>query len=102
MWPTPSGLIQGPGAQDPGMAKISDVAKLAGVSTATVSAVINDQDVVKPHTKRRVLAAIRKLDYHPNLYARSLARGRSAMLGLIISDIINPFFAEIAQIVQAE
>ncbi len=84
------------------MARIADVAKLAGVSTATVSAVVNGQDIVKPLTKRRVLEAIRKLNYQPNLYARSLARGRSAMIGLIISDIINPFFAEIAQIVQAE
>lgn len=84
------------------MAKIDDVARLAGVSTATVSAVVNDLDVVKPRTRRRVLDAIRKLNYQPNLYARGLARGRSAMLGLIISDIINPFFAELAQIVQAE
>lgn len=84
------------------MANIGDVARLAGVSTATVSAVLNGLDVVKPKTRRRVLDAIQKLDYQPNLYARSLARGRSAMLGLIISDIINPFFAEIAQVVQAE
>ena len=84
------------------MANIDDVAKLAGVSTATVSAVLNGQNIVKPQTLRRVKDAIRKLNYHPNLYARSLARGRSAMIGLIISDIINPFFADIAQVVQAE
>jgi LacI family transcriptional regulator len=84
------------------MAKIDDVAKLAGVSTATVSAVVNGQDVVKPKTRRRVLDAIRTLNYQPNLYARSLARGRSRMLGIVISDIVNPFFAEIAQVSQAE
>jgi DNA-binding LacI/PurR family transcriptional regulator len=84
------------------MAKIDDVAKLAGVSTATVSAVINGQDIVKPRTRIKVLKAIQRLNYHPNLYARSLARGRSAMLGVIVSDITNPFFAEIAQGVQAE
>ncbi|MGA8596627.1 MAG: LacI family DNA-binding transcriptional regulator [Bryobacteraceae bacterium] len=84
------------------MAKIDDVAKLAGVSTATVSAVINGQDIVKPKTRVKVLKAIQKLNYHPNLYARGLARGRSAMLGVIVSDITNPFFAEIAQAVQTE
>jgi DNA-binding LacI/PurR family transcriptional regulator len=84
------------------MAKIDDVAKLAGVSTATVSAVINGQDIVKPRTQTKVLKAIQKLNYHPNLYARSLARGRSMMLGVIISDLNNPFFAEIAQAVQTE
>src|SRR5579884_110574 len=78
--------------RSPLMANIDDVAKLAGVSTATVSAVLNGQDVVKPQTRRRVNEAIRKLNYHPNLFARSLARGRSALLGLVISDIINPFF----------
>ena len=82
------------------MAKIGDVAKLAGVSTATVSAVINGVDTVKPKTKRRVLAAVEKLNYQPNLYARSLARGRSRMLGVIVSALDNRFFAEIAQIAE--
>lgn len=84
------------------MANISDVARLAGVSTATVSAVLNGRNVVKPQTRRVVLEAIKKLNYHPNLQARNLARGHSGILGLVISDIINPFFAEIAQVVQAE
>ena len=82
------------------MSSIDDVAKLAGVSTATVSAVVNGQDIVKPRTRKRVLDAIRTLNYEPNFYARTLARGRSTILGIIISDIVNPFFAEIAQIVQ--
>ncbi len=84
------------------MAKIDDVARVAGVSTATVSAVINGQDIVKPKTRNNVLKAIEKLNYHPNLHARSLARGRSAILGVIVSDLSNPFFAEIAQAVQRE
>ncbi len=82
------------------MAKIDDVAKLAGVSTATVSAVINGLETVKPRTKRRVLAAVQKLNYQPNLYARSLARGRSRMLGVIVSTLDNRFFAEIAQVAE--
>lgn len=84
------------------MSSIDDVAKLAGVSTATVSAVVNGQDIVKPRTRKRVLDAIRELNYEPNFYARTLARGRSSILGVIISDIVNPFFAEIAQIVQED
>jgi DNA-binding LacI/PurR family transcriptional regulator len=75
--------------------KIDDVAKRAGVSTATVSAVVNGQNTVETKTRRRVLAAIRKLNYQPNLYASNLARGRTRLLGVIISDIVNPFFGEI-------
>src|ERR1035437_7662936 len=82
------------------MPSIEDVAKLAGVSTSTVSAVVNGQEIVKPRTKKRILDAIRALNYEPNFYARNLARGRSNTIGIIISDILNPFFAEIAQIVQ--
>jgi DNA-binding LacI/PurR family transcriptional regulator len=82
------------------MSSIDDVAKLAGVSTATVSAVVNGQDIVKPRTRKKVLDAIRTLNYEPNFYAQTLARGRSTIIGIIISDIVNPFFAEIAQIVQ--
>lgn len=84
------------------MARIYDVAKLAGVSTATVSAVVNKQDRVEARTRRRVLAAIKKLHYQPNLYASNLARGRTRVLGLIVSDVVNPFFSEIALAVREE
>lgn len=84
------------------MAKIYDVARLAKVSTATVSAVVNGQNRVDPKTKRRVLAAIKKLHYQPNLYASNLARGATRLLGLIVSDLVNPFFAEIAQSIRRE
>ena len=84
------------------MASIYDVAALAHVSTATVSAVINGQDKVEAKTRRRVQAAIKKLHYQPNLYARNLARGRSQLLGLIISDVVNPFFGELAQSIRLE
>lgn len=82
------------------MASIDDVAKLAGVSPATVSAVVNGQAIVKPRTREKVLAAIRELNYEPNYHARTLARGRSNIIGIVISEITNPFFAEIAQIAQ--
>lgn len=84
------------------MASIYDVAKVARVSTATVSAVVNGQDKVEAKTRRRVLAAIKKLHYQPNLYARNLARGRTHLLGLIFSDVVNPFFGELAQSIRLE
>ena len=81
---------------------IEDVAKQAGVSLSTVSAVINRVDVVKPDTRQRILAAIKQLNYHPNLYASNLARRRTRILGLIVSDIVNPFFAETARAIERE
>ena len=72
---------------------LNAVAKRAGVSTATVSRVLNDLDVVKSSTRARVLKAAQDLNYHPNLHARSLARGKSRTLGILISNMENPFFS---------
>lgn len=83
-------------------ANIYQVAKAAKVSTATVSAVVNDHDVVEAKTRKRVLAAIKQLHYQPNVYASNLARARVHMLGLIVSDIVNPFFGELAHVIQQE
>ena len=71
------------------------VARKAGVSTATVSRVLNDLKVVKNETRARVLKAAQDLNYHPNLHARSLARGKSRTLGILISNMENPFFFDI-------
>jgi LacI family transcriptional regulator len=71
------------------------VAKKAGVSTATVSRVLNDLKVVKNSTRARVLKAVEELNYHPNLHARSLARGKSRTLGVLVSNMENPFFFDI-------
>ena len=76
---------------------IKVVAKTAGVSTATVSRLINGSSTVRPQTARRIWRVIRRLDYHPNTQARSLVSGRSRILGLIISDISNPFFPELVK-----
>lgn len=80
--------------------RIKDVAKLAGVSTATVSHVINKTRFVKPETKRKVLDAIENAAYTPNIHARNLASGQSRTLGLIISDITNPFFPDLVKSIQ--
>jgi LacI family transcriptional regulator len=71
------------------------VAKRAKVSTATVSRVLNNTGPVKATTKARVLKAVEELKYHPNLHARSLAGGKSRTLGIIVSNMENPFFFDI-------
>jgi LacI family transcriptional regulator len=71
------------------------VAKKAGVSTATVSRVLNNLNVVKGSTRARVLRAAEELKYHPNLHARSLARGKNRTLGILVSSMENPFFFDI-------
>ncbi len=74
------------------MANIKDVARAAKVSTATVSAVLNDTAYVSPDLRSRVLAAIKELNYSPSLAARSLKRGRSQLIALVVADLANPFF----------
>lgn len=74
---------------------MQDVAERAGVSVTTVSHVLNNTRPVAVQTRHRVLSATRDLKYYKNTSARLLARGRSDSFGLIISDIENPFFAEL-------
>lgn len=69
-----------------------DVARLAGVSVATVSAVINGSTTVREHRARRVHEAMEALDYHPDHVARSLRMGRTDVIGMVVPDITNPFF----------
>lgn len=77
--------------------KIQEVARRARVSAATVSRTINKPSLVDPDTAKRVWKAIEKLRYYPNTQARSLVSGRSRIVGLIVSDITNPFFPELIQ-----
>jgi DNA-binding LacI/PurR family transcriptional regulator len=81
--------------------RIKDVAREAGVSTATVSHVINKTKYVTDVTRQKVLQAIKKYNYHPNAHARTLASGRSNMIGLLVSDIANPFFPELVKSIEA-
>jgi LacI family transcriptional regulator len=77
------------------MANIKDVARKAGLSVATVSHVLNGTKRTRPQTRQRVLRAVQQVGYTQNQAARNLARGKSNMMALIISDIRNPFFPEI-------
>src|SRR3984885_7833214 len=72
-----------------------ELAKLAGVSSGTVSNVINGVAEVSERSRRKVLNAIKELNYQPNLIARSLRTNRTHTLGIIIPDITIPFFARV-------
>lgn len=76
---------------------IEKVAQKARVSTATVSRTINGLGNVRPETATRVWDAVKALGFYPNAYARTLGSGRSRILGLIISDICNPFFPDLVK-----
>jgi LacI family transcriptional regulator len=79
------------------MVAVRDVALRAGVSTSTVSHVLNGTRFVSAGLRKRVLAAVEDLDYQPNAAAQSLTLKRSKAIGLIVSDIRTPFFASVAR-----
>jgi LacI family transcriptional regulator len=83
-------------------ATLGDVAQHAGVSPSTVSNVVRGAAVVAAPTRRRVLNAIEQLGYRPNALARHLLQGRSTTVGIIARDLRNPFFAEMASLVERE
>ncbi|MEV5542141.1 LacI family DNA-binding transcriptional regulator [Saccharopolyspora shandongensis] len=83
------------------MPKISDVARLAGVSPATVSRVLNHPDMVTQDKRDQVLAAMRELEYRPNAVARNLRRGHFDTLALLVGDVSQPFHARLAKAVES-
>ncbi|MGE4584472.1 MAG: LacI family DNA-binding transcriptional regulator [Sphaerochaeta sp.] len=78
-------------------ATIKDVAKLAGVSIATVSRVLNKLEVVNPETERKVLSAVTMLHYQRNAVARSLKLKETKSIGIMVPEISNTFFTEIVE-----
>ncbi len=80
------------------MTSITEVARLAGVSIATASRVVSEADYpVSAHTRERVLDAARELDYVPSALARGLLKSQVPLVGVIVHDITDPYFAEIAR-----
>jgi LacI family transcriptional regulator len=79
------------------MITVKDVARRAGVSTATVSHVINETRFVSEELRAKVYQAMEALDYRPNAIARSLRRRRTQNIGMIIPDVAYPFLAEVAR-----
>ena len=80
---------------------MKQVAKLAGVSPATVSRVLNKTHYIAAATEKRVLEAVSKLNYYKNVHAKRLSTGQSDLFGLVISEIANPYFPEIIRGFQA-
>jgi DNA-binding LacI/PurR family transcriptional regulator len=82
------------------VATMADVAREAGVSQSTVSRVFSLPETVRADTRLRVLEAARRLEFTPNRAASALARGRTRTLGLLVPDVVNPYYAEIIKAVQ--
>ncbi|MEV0901092.1 LacI family DNA-binding transcriptional regulator [Actinoplanes sp. NPDC049802] len=74
---------------------LRDVARLAGVSHQTVSRAINDKGEIDPETRRRVLEVVQRLRYRPSRHARGLVRPDTITIGLVVADVVNPFFPEL-------
>lgn len=79
-----------------------EVARLAAVSPATVSRVLNGSQTVREASRRRVLEAVARVDYRPNRLARNLRRQQADMIGVVVSDIENPHFSETVRVVEDE
>lgn len=79
---------------------LHDVARKAEVSIATVSRVVNGQNVVKETTRKRVLKALKESNYHPNINARALSVRHNRVIALIVSNLANPYFADIYRILE--
>lgn len=76
---------------------LRDIARLVGVSHTTVSRVLNKDPRVRPQTAKKVLAVVAAQQYRPDGLARRFARGRSNLIGLMVSDVKNPFYSELAR-----
>jgi LacI family transcriptional regulator len=77
--------------------RLKDIARELNVSVITVSKALRGNTDISEATRQRVLARMKELDYQPNMIARSLATGHSSIAGLIVPDLLNPFFAELAK-----
>ena len=77
--------------------KMKDVARELGVSAMTVSKALRQHPDISKEMRSRVEAKVRELDYRPNLAAQSLNTGRSYLIGLVVPDLVHPFFAEVAK-----
>ncbi len=77
--------------------RMKDIAEDLGVSIVTVSKALRNHPDIATATRERILQRVKELNYRPNLMARSLVTGRSSLVGLVVPDLVHPFFAEIAK-----
>jgi LacI family transcriptional regulator len=82
--------------------RLKDIATELGLSVVTVSKVLRDHPDIGPETRKRVLKRMQELNYQPNLAARSLVTGQTWTLGLVVPDLLHPFFADIAKAISSE
>jgi len=82
--------------------RLKDIANDLGVSVVTVSKALRDHPDIGEETRNRVLKRVRELNYQPNFAARSLVTGQTWTLGLVVPDLLHPFFAEVAKAISAE
>ena len=77
--------------------RLKDIARELGLSVVTVSKVLRNHEDVSTETRNRVLRRMKELNYQPNLAARALVTGRTHLVGLVVPDLVHPFFAEVAK-----
>src|SRR2546428_6892339 len=80
---------------------LSDVARELGVSKMTVSRAINNNALISAETRQRVLEVARRMNYQPNQYARALATNRSYLIGVVVPDLMNLYFAEVTRAIES-
>jgi LacI family transcriptional regulator, galactose operon repressor len=80
---------------------LADIAREVGVSKMTVSRAINNNPLISPETRERVLEVARRMNYQPNQHARALATNRSYLIGLIVPDLMNLYFAEVTRAIES-
>ena len=81
--------------------RMKDIAETLGLSVVTVSKVLRNHPDIAEDTRERVLKRVKELDYRPNTLARSLVTGRSYLVGVVVPDLLHPFFAELAKAISA-
>lgn len=82
-------------------ARMKDIARDLGLSVVTVSKVLRNHPDISENTRKRVLKRMKELKYHPNLAARTLITGKTWTIGLVVPDLLHPFFAQIAKALSA-
>ena len=80
---------------------LADIARELGVSKMTVSRAINNHPLINTETRERVLEVARRMNYQPNQYARALATNRSYLIGIVVPDLMNLYFAEVARSIES-
>src|SRR5579864_6974577 len=83
-------------------ARLKDIARDLGLSVVTISKVLRDHPDIGEETRKRVLKRVKELNYQPNFAARSLITGQTWTIGLVVPDLLHPFFAQVAKAISAE